>query len=287
MKQKSNMAAYFKYFPNLLHSNTVATNIITRVRFEESVRKNLVNFFPHVVEEGQRPDQIAEGYYGDASYDWVVYLTNNIVDPYHQWPKPQQVFDEFITTKYGSAEIAQQQTAFYRVNYSNDERVISPAAYAALSAIQKQYWSPILSQNNRVINYERKELEDVVETNKVVSLTGTFGSLSEGALIKQSSSIKGTVSFANSTNVIIKHVSGTWVTNTPVTTVLTNTSVTANITSVSTIASSFETDELSYWSPVSMFDVEFETNEAQRHIQLVLPSYIDAIEKDMRGLLQS
>jgi hypothetical protein len=256
------MASYFKYFPSLLHSNTVATNIITRIRFEESVRKNVVAFFPHVVEEGQRPDQIAEGYYGDPSYDWVVYLTNNIIDPFHQWPKTQQIFDDFIVSKYGSSEIAQQQTAFYRVNYDNDDRVLSTSAYAALSSIQKQYWTPILS------------------------LVGTFGSVSEGTIIKQSSTVKGTVSFANSTNIVIKHVSGTWAANTPITTVLTNTSVTANITSVSTIASSLDADEVSYWSPVSMFDVEFETNESLRHIELVIPSYIDIIEKDMRGLLK-
>jgi hypothetical protein len=281
------MASYFKYFPSLLHSNTVATNIITRIRFEESVRKNVVAFFPHVVEEGQRPDQIAEGYYGDPSYDWVVYLTNNIIDPFHQWPKTQQIFDDFIVSKYGSSEIAQQQTAFYRVNYDNDDRVLSPSAYAALSSIQKQYWTPILNQNNIIINYQRKEIEDAIETNKVVSLVGTFGSVAEGTIIKQSSSVKGTVSFANSTNIVIKHVSGTWAANTPITTVLTNTSVTANITSVSTIASSLDADEVSYWSPVSVFDVEFETNESLRHIELVIPSYIDVIEKDMRGLLKS
>ena len=55
------MSGFFKYFPTLFHSNTAATNIIARVKFEESVKNNLAVFLPYQISEGQRPDQIAEG----------------------------------------------------------------------------------------------------------------------------------------------------------------------------------------------------------------------------------
>lgn len=280
------MSSFFKYFPTLLYSNTVATNVIAKIRFEESVTKNLAVFLPYEIQEGQRPDQIAENYYNDPTYDWVIYLSNNITDPYHQWPKTQNIFESFIVAKFGSIANAQQQTAYYRVNYQSDDRVISTAAYDALSAAQKQYWAPILGYNNRVINYQRKEMYNAVETNKIVSLTGTFGSFTENTLLKQSSSVTGTVSFANSSNIVIKHVLGTWQANTTVYHSLTNAVANATITSVSTIANPIASDELVYWSPVSHYDAEFEKNEAQKHIKLLSSSYIDIIEKDMKDLLK-
>lgn len=281
------MSGFFKYFPTLFHSNTVATNIIARIRFEESVTKNLALFLPYQIQDGQRADQIAEQYYNDSTYDWIIYLSNNITDPLHQWPKTQDILENFITAKYGSIANAQQQIAYYRVNYETDDRVISTSAYDALGTAEKQYWAPILSYNNRVINYERKEISDVVETNMIVSLTGTFGTFTENDMIKQSSSVTGTVSFANSTNLVIKHVSGTWQANTTVYHMTTNVVANANITSVSTIATPISSSEQAYWSSVSQYDVEFETNEAKRHIVLLSSAYVNQIEKDMKDLMAS
>lgn len=281
------MSGFFKYFPTLFHSNTVATNIIARIRFEESVTKNLALFLPYQIQDGQRADQIAEQYYNDSTYDWIIYLSNNITDPLHQWPKTQDIFENFITAKYGSIANAQQQIAYYRVNYETDDRVISTSAYDALGTVEKQYWAPILSYNNRVINYERKELNDVVETNQIVSLTGTFGAFTENNMIKQSSSVTGTISFANSTNLIIKHVSGTWQANTTVYHMTTNAIANATIASVSTIATPIGSNEQAYWTSVSQYDVEFETNEAKRHIVLLSSAYVNQIEKDMKDLMAS
>ncbi len=281
------MSGFFKYFPTLFHSNTVATNIIARIRFEESVAKNLALFLPYQIQDGQRADQIAEQYYNDSTYDWIIYLSNNITDPLHQWPKTQDIFDSFITAKYGSIANAQQQIAYYRVNHETDDRVISTSAYDALGTVEKQYWAPILSYNNRVINYERKELSDAVETNKIVSLTGTFGTFTENDMIKQSSSVTGSISFANSTNIVIKHVSGTWQANTAVYRMTTNTVANATITSVSTIATPISSNEQVYWTAVSQYDAEFELNEAKRHIVLLSSAYVNQIEKDMKDLMTS
>jgi len=280
------VSSFLKKFPSILYSNTVATNIIAKINFEESVTRNLAVFFPYQVEEGQRPDQIAENYYGDPNFDWVIYLSNNIIDPYHQWPKTQNTLDNFIKLKFGSIANAQQQVAYYRVNFENDENVISTAAFEALAAIQKQYWSPILGYNNKIINYQRKEIHTVVETNKIILLQGTFSSLNENDLIKQSNSVKGTVSFANSTNVVIKHVVGDWQTNTSVYHSLSDKLVNTTITSVSTISTPISSEEIVYFSPVSYYDIEFEKNESMRNIKLLDNQYIQIIDKEMQELFK-
>lgn len=282
------MSGFFNYFPSLFYSNTAVTNVIAKVRFEESVARNLAVFYPYTIIEGERPDHIAQRYYDDPTYDWVIYLSNNITDPYHEWPMSQDVFDDFIRVKYGSIANAQSQIAYYKVNHDTDDSVISTAAYDALAASQKQYWSPIVGQlANTVINYERKVLFDVVETNQIVSLTGTFGTFTENEFIKQSSNVKGTVSFANSTNIVIKHVQGTWVSGQPVFYGLSDTVANATITAVSTIYQSISLEELAYWTPVYHYDVEYERNEQNKHIRLLSDIYLDKIEADMKDLLTS
>lgn len=281
------MSGYFTYFPSLVYANTATTNIIAKVRFAESVAKHTATFYPYTVLEGQRPDQIAEEYYQDSSFDWIVYLCNDIVDPYHQWPKDENSFNAYITAKYGSVANAQQQTAFYKNNYEFDDRVISPAAYDALSLGQKKYWAPIVGYNDQVANYQRKAIEQVVETNKVISIAGTFGSFTESTLLKQSSSVQGTVAFANSSTIVLKHVSGTWQSGSTVYYTVDSSVANATVTSVTTLSEPIPSEEVTYWSSYSHYTVEQEKNENNKHIRLLNPAYIDLIERDMRDLLSA
>jgi hypothetical protein len=279
------MAHYFSFFPTLMYANTAAINVIAKVKFEESVSKNLAVFYPYTLEDGERADQVAETYYEDSSYDWIVYLSNGIIDPYNDWPKQDNVMEEYIVAQYGTAANAQIQTAFYRVNYETDDRVISTSAYTALSGGQKKYWSPTTNYNDQVIGYQRKEFDHVAETNRVISLAGTFSGLQENDVIKQSTSAKGTVSFANSSYVVLKHISGEWQTATPVTYSLTDAAVDATITEVTTLSETIPADELSYWTAVSQYEYQFELNQSKKHIRLLSVNYVDAVIRDMKGLL--
>lgn len=281
------MSSYFSFFPSLLYANTAVTNIIAKAKFDASVSKNLAVFYPYTLQEGERADQLAELYYEDSSYDWIIYLSNGIVDPYHDWPKSENSLNDFITTKYGSSANAQLQTAYYRVNYTFDDRIISTATYAALSAGQKQYWGPILGYNDVVINYQRKEMDTTSETNQTLTLTGSFGGIVQNDIIKQSSTVMGTVGFANSSTLTMKHISGTWLPSTPVYEATTNALANASIAAVSSPTYAIPLDEISYWSSVSLYDVEQEKNEANKNIRLLSSSYINAIETDMRDLFAS
>jgi len=278
------MAGYFNYFPSFLYSNAAVTNIIAKVKFEESVVKNLALYYPYTVQDNERPDQIANFYYGSPTYDWVIYLSNNIIDPYHDWPKSEDVFHDYIIKKYGSIANSQQQIAYYRVNYEFDDSVLSPAAYAALSKGQKQYWSPVLNYNETVINYERKEMEMYSETNKTVEIQGSFSNVSEGHILKQSNTTIGTVAFANTSTVVLKHIAGTWQSNVSVT-FANSSAANATITSVTDISQPIPTDELAYWASVSFYDKEAEENEKKKNIRLLNASYLSLIERDMKELL--
>jgi len=58
---------------------------------------------PYTVEEGERPEDIANFYYGSVDYSWLVYMANNIIDPYHEWPLNTQEFNDMLIEKYAEA----------------------------------------------------------------------------------------------------------------------------------------------------------------------------------------
>jgi len=261
------------------------TNILAKVLIGETAVGHIEVFHPYTIKEGERADQIANFFYEDPSLDWLIYLSNDIKDPLNEWPKSQNTMKAFINLKYGSEANAQFQTAYYRVNWDQDDSVISTAAYAALATNTKKYWEPIIGGNKQIRNYQRKPIGTVVETNQIIQLTGTFSGISVNDGIKQSSSITGVVGFANSTTLQVKHTTGTWVTATPVTYALTGTTANATITGVTTIIQNIPLSEVSYWGAVTFYDTEHEVNETRKHIKLIDVSYVNTIERDMKRLL--
>ena len=54
------------------------------------------------VKDGEKPEDVAFKWFGDAEYHWVILMTNNVTDRYYQWPLSQPQFQEHITDKYGA-----------------------------------------------------------------------------------------------------------------------------------------------------------------------------------------
>ena len=279
------MSTYFSYFPSMLYGNTAVTNVISKIRVDETVLAQVEVYHPYTLKEGERADQVADFFYGDSTLDWVIYLCNNITDPLNEWPKSSRTMQSFLNTKYGSEANAQISIAYYQNNWATDESVISTAAYAALASNVKKYWNPILGVKGKIKNYQRKQDDGVLETNQIVSLSGTFGGLKENDVIKQSASVMGTVSFANTSTLLIKHVSGTWANNTTVYKALSNTVANASITSVSTVIQNIPLTEIPYWNAVTYYEQEQDLNEVRKIIRLISPGYINQVERDMKRLL--
>lgn len=108
------MAGYFSAFPFTSYSGTTIKNITLRANIVNSFMQNANNFYPYTVKDGETADALAYDYYGDANYIWIIYLVNNIIDPYYEWPLGTLDFDRFITNKYGSIAQAKTTTAYYK-----------------------------------------------------------------------------------------------------------------------------------------------------------------------------
>lgn len=109
------MSSYFNKLPNFeyvnrLKGSTQSSNYITvknlfkKGYLRPDIFQDLSFFTKYQIIADERPDQIANLYYGSPTYDWLVYLSNNILNPIHEWPMPQDTFNDYLLTKYGSYE---------------------------------------------------------------------------------------------------------------------------------------------------------------------------------------
>lgn len=109
------MSFYFRTVPNLdyinpLNDSTISDyvqikNLFRRGRLREDIFGDLVYFTKYNIIGNERPDQVAEKYYSDPSFDWVVLLSNNILDVRSEWPLDNNSFDSAMLDKYGSYEV--------------------------------------------------------------------------------------------------------------------------------------------------------------------------------------
>lgn len=103
------MAKFFSYYPKTFYvsNNNVSgvdsvTNIITRFKFEDSLKQNSTAFYPYQIQEGDTPEIIAHKYYDDPERHWIVLLFNDIIDPQFEWPLNSQTLIEYINEKYSA-----------------------------------------------------------------------------------------------------------------------------------------------------------------------------------------
>ena len=82
----------------------LARNIIRRVALSEEIN-NTAAFIEYSVQDGERPEDIAQRVYGDSNHHWIILLTNNIVDPYHGWYKSQTTIEQYIQKRYSGEMI--------------------------------------------------------------------------------------------------------------------------------------------------------------------------------------
>ena len=77
-------------------------NLFKRGKLREDIFENLAIFTKYQIKGDDRPDTVADEFYGDSDLDWLVLMSNNIINVATEWPMSQSVFDEYLLDKYGS-----------------------------------------------------------------------------------------------------------------------------------------------------------------------------------------
>ena len=65
----------------------VAKNFFRRYKINDDIFQYAVFFKKYTIKDGERPETLAEKIYGNQFYDWVILLTNNMVNAQYDWPR--------------------------------------------------------------------------------------------------------------------------------------------------------------------------------------------------------
>ena len=79
-------------------------DILRRVKQRNAIASGQFIFDTYDVKNGEKPEDIAYKWFGDAQLHWVILMTNDVTDRYYQWPMNDAQFEEFIADKYSNPD---------------------------------------------------------------------------------------------------------------------------------------------------------------------------------------
>ena len=106
---------YFRELPNILYQSPLQhrkstkefvfiKNIFRRTKLFDYLSNNATLFNKYIIEDGERPDTIAENLYNNSEFDYIVVLVAGITNITHQWPVQDFQMYNIALEKYGSEE---------------------------------------------------------------------------------------------------------------------------------------------------------------------------------------
>jgi hypothetical protein len=284
---------YFSKLPVFTYSNTACVDITRRTIIANTIQQDLFAYFPYELKGHQRPDTIAERYYKDPSMNWLVYLSNKVVDPYYSFPLDETSFASYINGKYQNFANAQQLILFWRMNWSGStDDQITPGFYeTSIPEPLKKYYEAVYGEETRIVFYRRRREDWKASTNMMIyfNISNTSGSFLPNEVVKLTLPPANTVlsnsyvTFSNTTQVTTQHVMGNVssnATNMYLRGMTSNT--TANVTSIVHITNNISQAEMVYWAPVYAYDYEVEQNEQKKFIRLIDSKYSMPVAEKLR-----
>ena len=176
------MSSYFQRVPDLNYVSRLpdakigdyvrVKNLFKKGKLREDIFQNLAFFEKYKVVGDDRPDNVAFEVYDDASLDWIVLLSNNVLNIQSEWPLPQTDFDRFVLDKYGDYDTLYNGIHHYETEeVKNSQGVtIVPAGLQVDSSYSLSYYDFFIDQQittgNISIPVTNYEYEEKIDDNK-------------------------------------------------------------------------------------------------------------------------
>ena len=127
------MSNYFKKIPDFEYVSRLpdakisdyirVKNLFKKGYLKEDIFQDLTLFTKYKVPGNERPDNVAYKIYNDPSLDWIVLLSNNIINIQTEWPMPQYELDRYLLDKYGSYEKLNETHHYETIEITNSSGV--------------------------------------------------------------------------------------------------------------------------------------------------------------------
>tara|TARA_Y100000385_G_C13026782_1_gene608780 strand:- start:159 stop:821 length:663 start_codon:yes stop_codon:yes gene_type:complete len=114
---------YFKLLPEIQYDSkpikypfsesdyVIAKNFFRRFKISDEYYSNAVYFKKYQVSDFEQPWMIANTFYGAPKMDWIILITNNIINPIFDWPQDGYILRKRLEASYDNpyAEIQQYE----------------------------------------------------------------------------------------------------------------------------------------------------------------------------------
>jgi len=102
--------AYFNKFPTIIYdmkndgNYKLLPDILRRVKQRNAIKSGQFIFDNYDVIDGEKPEDIAYKWFGDAQLHWVILMTNNVTNRYYDWPMNSVQFQAMLEDKYDNPD---------------------------------------------------------------------------------------------------------------------------------------------------------------------------------------
>jgi hypothetical protein len=310
------MPEYFRHFPQVKHSGRDVTDITKRVAFFDRVASDPRVFLPYTIEEGMRAEDVAYYYYDDPGFVWLVYLANNIVDPYLEWPMSQTNLEGHIEEKYlyacaecaiNTTDIFDEIKAKFLLLVDGNNKKYLTSELAVYSSDYEEAWTYITLNANSTymqsllssyydaletanISYDVNTITDVSSITSAIDMSTLFGDMPEALrrtlvrvpnkniLKKEFNVLQWSRSASSQVRNIVYYVNK----DDPDLKISVDT---YNVnTSEDVLDQNFESGE---WYPVRVYEYEFQLNEDRRHIFLIDRTFKNRTLSELKSLMSN
>lgn len=293
---------YFDKFPLINYNGHMAVNLMSRARLSNSTRAQKTMFYPYTIRDYDRVDNLSENYYDSPEYSWLIWMTNDMIDPYYDYPLSDDDFDAYIADKYGSIANAYRKVKYYRTKWVNDEAILSISEFNSLDSRYKKYYDPVVDINYGVKGYKRKQSDVITNTNRayLVFVTGPVTNSGEFITGEEVYKVSDPSVYSECSHgihrghaeeseaasfITLRHVFGEFEVGDQI--AGKTSGATGYIGSITLVSESLASTEADFWEPVSCYDYEYELNQKKKQIKLIDVRYRNEIEAELQRVMDT
>ena len=150
---------------------TRVKNLFRRIKLRENIFQNTTFFEKYQIKGDDRPDNVAYKIYGDSELDWLVLISNNIINIQTEWPMTQLTFDAFILDKYGTYQNLNAVHHYETIEVKNSQGVVLVPAGLQVDAgstytYYEEFAQSFVSTGNFTVPVTNYEYEERIEDAK-------------------------------------------------------------------------------------------------------------------------
>lgn len=133
---------YFEKFPKIRYplgtKEVETTDLTVRFKIIDKMMKRPDSYYNYYWQDSDRVDIIADKYYGDSRYSWLVQLSGEVWDWIYDLPLTGELFEEYLLQKYDTVSDVNELHSILHHYEDSSGMVIDKNVYMLLGDAQKR-----------------------------------------------------------------------------------------------------------------------------------------------------